>query len=131
MNQILFEVARKFTKLPPMYLHWPMIWFGKKLDESYHPLFDRKLKKFGVQVMSLNPDFTFDDKISFQHSVVNSKGEILALTHRERTPRCLKLFKDSGESRTLCEAPEQDHALDWHVHAMNIDAEDNIHLIII
>ena len=36
-------------------------------------------KKSGVQVISLNLDFTFDDKISFRLSVVNSKEEILAL----------------------------------------------------
>jgi hypothetical protein len=132
MNQILFNFARKFTKLPLRYLDWPMIFFGKK---GYHPVFGEpslvaKLKEFGVQVMSLNPDFTFDDKISPGHSVVNSRGKIVnvALTQDARK---LKIFKCSDESRhrILCEVFLENHACTQCISAMDIDTEDNIYLI--
>jgi hypothetical protein len=75
MNQVLFEFARKFTKFPPRIFEWPMISFDRK---SYHPVFGEsvlvaKLKDSGVQVMSLGPDYIFDDTISPGSSVVNSK----------------------------------------------------------
>ena len=129
MNQILFEFARKFTKLPLRYLEsWPVILFGKK---SYRPLFQEadlvgKLKDCGMQVMSINPDSTFNDEIVPWLSVVNNKGEILALTRDEST---LKIFERSGESRTRCEVPREEHASNWDVTAMDIDAEDKIYLI--
>ena len=128
MNQMLFEFARKFTKLPLSFLDWPMIFFGKT---SYHPVFGEsrlveKLEEFGVQVMSLNPDYIFNDKISPWLSVVNSKGEILALTQDESR---LKIFNRLGESRTLCEVPREEHASEWKVTTMDIDGEDNIYIV--
>ena len=128
MNQILFDFARKFTKLPPGWFDWPMILFGKK---SYHPVFGdlgliKKLEDSGVQVMSPSPDFTFGEEIQPDYSAVNSEGDIVALTEDERT---FKIFKRSGESRTLCEVPREEHASKWYVKAMNIDVEDNIYFI--
>ena len=41
-----------------------------------------KLEEFGVQAMSLNPDFTFGDEILPKLSAVNSKGDILAMTQK-------------------------------------------------
>ena len=129
MNEILFEFARKFTKLAPRYLEsWPVILLGKN---SYRPVFGelglrKKLEMSGVQVMSLNPDFTFNDKIDPCHSVVNSKGEILAPSQDQCS---LRTFKRSGESLTVCEVPRDEHASIWHVTALDIDAENNIYLI--
>ena len=128
MNQILFEFARKFTKLPPRCFDWSMILFGKK---SYRPVFGeyrltRNLEECGAQVMSLNSDFRFDDQIRSGLSAVNSKREIVALTRDGYT---LRNFKHSGESRTLCEVPREKHTSEWYLGAMNIDAEDNIYVI--
>ena len=129
-NQTLFEFARNFAKLPPRYLDWPMILFGKK---CYHAVFGEfalvgKLKKSGAQVVSLIPDLTFDEKICPRLCVVSSKGEILALTQNGRS---LKIFKRSAKSRTLCEIPREEYALecDVDVIAMDIDAENQIYLI--
>ena len=131
MNEILFEFVRKFTKQPLLMniFAWPTILLGEK---TYHPVLgeDRiieKLKGSGMQVMSLGTDFTFGDKIySGYHSVVNSKGDIIALTQDKRT---FKFFKRSGESRILCEAPREEHASECWVTAMDIDAEDNLYVI--
>ena len=112
-------------------MDWPIILFGTK---SYHTVFgearlvSEKLQELGVQVMSPIPDFTFDDRISPELSVVNSKGEILALTRNERRCR-LRVFNRSSESRTLCEIPRMEHALECDIAAMDIDVEDNIYLI--
>ena len=120
VNQILFEFTRKFTKLLKYLQSCPMILCG---EISYYPVFGdsyivERVEESGVQVMSPNLDFTFDDKISPNNSFVNSKGEILALTQSRRS---LKIFKPSGESRTLCEVP--------YVTAADINAENNIYLI--
>ena len=53
-------------------------------------------------------------------------GDVVALTRDTRT---VKIFKRSGESRTLCEAPREEHASEWFVQAMDIDVEDNIYVI--
>ncbi len=121
MNQILFEFARKFTKLPPRCFGWPMILFGKK---SYRPVFGdyeliQKLQECGAQVMLLSPDFTFGEVIYSWLSAVNSKGEIIGLTRADT--RTFTIFKRSGESRTLCEVPLS--------KKMVVDAEDNIYVI--
>jgi hypothetical protein len=88
----------------------------------------KQLKRSGMQVMSLDTDFTFGDKIcSAYHSVANSKGDIVAVTQDKRT---FKVFKRSGESRILCEVPMEEHASEWYgVTAMDIDAEDNLYVI--
>jgi hypothetical protein len=129
MNQMLFDFAKKFTKLPQNIFEWPMILFGKI---RYHPLhghfrLNEKLKEStDVQVMSVNPDFTFGEDIHYEISVVNSKGEILALTRSDRT---FKIFKPVGESRTLCEIPKDDHTSNYFVTAIDIDTQDNIYVI--
>ncbi|CAB4033295.1 Hypothetical predicted protein, partial [Paramuricea clavata] len=130
MNQVLLEFVKKFTKpsLLARISAWPTILLGEKI---YHPVFgeDRiieKLKGSSMQVMSLGSDFTFDESIySGAHSVVNGKGEIVAITQG----RDIKIFKPSGESRILCEAPRKEHASECHVIAMGIDAEDNLYFI--
>ena len=77
--------------------------------------------------MSLDSDFTIGYEIcSGYHSVVNSKGNIVALTEYKRT---FKVFKRSGESRILYEAPRKEHASECHVTAMDIDGEDNLYVI--
>ena len=89
-----------------------------------------KLKKSGVQVMSLNPDFSFDDEISPQNSIVNSKGDIIVLMSWHT--RTLKFFKSSSEKRTLCMASTEElkeHLFESYVIAMDIDAKDNIYLL--
>ena len=132
MNQILFEFVIKFTAEQPLLtrmLAWPTILLGEK---TYHPVLgeDRiieKLKGSGMQVMSLDSNFTFGDEIySRDYSVVNSKGDIVALTQDERP---FKVFKRSGESRILCEAPREERASAHYVKAMDIDAEDNLYVI--
>ena len=130
MNQTLFEFARKFTKssLLGLLSQWPLISLGKK---NYRPVWgeDRhvgKLRESGLQVTSLCPDFTFDEEIEKQYAVVNSSGEIVALTRDERT---FKIFQRSGKSRTLCEVPREEHASKWYVRAMDIDADDNLYVI--
>jgi hypothetical protein len=127
MNQILFEFVRKFTKQPLLtrMFAWPTILLGKK---TYHLVLgeDRlieRLKGFGMQVMSLGTDFTFDDKIYPRKSVVNSKGDIVALRQDERT---FEVFKRSGERRNVCEVPREEQC---YVTAMDIDAEDNLYVI--
>ncbi len=95
MNQTLFEFARKFTKsfLLGLVSQWPLISLGEK---SYHPVCgeDRhvgKLKESGLEVSSLRPDFTFEEEIYRENAVVvNSSGEIVALTRKTRT---VKIFK--------------------------------------
>jgi hypothetical protein len=130
MNQVLFEFVKKFTQpsLLARISAWPTILLG---EEIYHPVFgeDRiieKLKGTGMQVMSLGSDFIFSDKIYHSaYSVVNSKGDIVARTSNKHT---FKVFKRSGESRTLCEVPNKKHAPEY-VDAMDIDAEDNLYVI--
>ena len=132
MNQVLFEFVKKFTQpsLLARISAWPTILLG---EEAYHPVFgeDRlieKLKGTGMQVMSLGSDFIFSDEISphsAYHSVVNSKGDIVARTSNKHT---LKVCKRSGESRTLGEVPNEEHASKY-VDAMDIDAEDNLYVI--
>ena len=133
MNQILFEFIKKFTKsslLASMFA-WPTILLGEK---TYHPVLreDRiieKLKGSGMQVMSLGTDFTFGDEIDSGYcSVVNSKGDIVALSKDERN---FKVFEPSGESRILCEAPREEHESECYVTAMDIDGEDNLYAITI
>ena len=121
MNQILFEFTRSFTNLAVKYLDWPLIVRRKK---SYHPVFGEsglvgKLEEYGVKIMSLNPDFTFDDRISPGHSVVDSKGNIVALTQDARK---LKIFKSSDESCILYDALMNE----YRVAAIDIDADNNI-----
>ncbi len=128
MNQTLFEFARKFTPLLGLFNQWPLISLGEK---SYHPVCgeDRvvgKLKESGSQVISLCPDFTFEKEIYQGDAVVNSSGEIVFLTRATRT---VKIFKRSGESRTLCEVPREEHASECVVVATDIDVEDNIYVI--
>ena len=131
MNEILFEFIIKFTKssLLTSISSWPTILFGEK---TYRPVLGDerhidKLKGSGMQVISLGTDFTFGDKIyPLYHSVVNSKGNIVALTQDKRT---FKVFKRSGESRILCEAPREEHASKCYVVAMAIDGEDNLYVI--
>jgi hypothetical protein len=133
MNEILFEFARKFTKFPPMCLDWPAISFD---EQSYRPVLAEyhlvhKLKQSGLQVMSLNPDFFFENEISQQDSVVNSKGDVIVL--KSWHTRTIKLFKSSGESRTLCLDTKEklsEPLVEGFVAAMDIDAEDNMYLII-
>ncbi len=93
MNQTLFEFARKFTKpsLLGLLSQWPLISLGEK---SYHPVCGearhvRKLKESGLQVMSLCPDFTFDEEIDQGNAVVNSSGDIVALTRKTHTLKFL------------------------------------------
>jgi hypothetical protein len=135
MNQILFEFVRKFTKslLLTSISAWPTILLGEKTYRSVlgEDRIIEKLKGSGMQVKSLvlplGSDFTFGDEIySGYHSVVNSKGDIVALTRDKRT---FKVFKRSGESRILCEAPRKEHASEYLVEAMDIDAEDNLYVI--
>ncbi len=57
---------------------------------------------------------------------MNSSGEIVALTRDTRT---FKIFKLSGESRTLCKATQEEHGSKCYVQAIDIDAEDNIYVI--
>ena len=130
MNQILFEFVKKFAKssLLTSIFAWPTILLGEKtyrpvLGEDHHI---EKLKGSGMQVMSLDTDFTFGDEIYSGDSVVNSKGDIVALTEEERT---FNIFKRSGESRILCETPREEHASECHVTAMDIDGEDNLYVI--
>ena len=131
MNEILFEFIIKFSKsslLTSMFA-WPTILLGEK---TYRPVLgeDRlfeKLKGSGMQVMSLDSNFTFGDEIYSRYcSVVNSKGDIVALTQDKRT---FKIFKRSRESRILCEAPREERASEHYVKAMDIDAEDNLYVI--
>jgi phage-related protein len=77
-------------------------------------------------VMSMNPDFTFNDNIYPDISVVNSNGDIVELSQAERR---LIIFKRSGESRILCKIPQEEHTLEWKVNAMDIDADDNLYVI--
>ena len=133
MNEILFEFIIKFSRsslLTSMFA-WPTILLGKK---TYRPVLgeDRlfeKLKGSGMQVMSLDSNFTFGDEIYSRYcSVVNSKGDIVALTQDKRT---FKFFKRSGESGILCEAPRGEHTSECYVvKTMDIDAEYNIYVII-
>ena len=130
MNQILFEFIKKFTKssLLTSIFAWPTILLGEK---TYRPVLgeDRhieKLKGSGMQIMSLVTDFTLGDKFHSGISVVNSKGDMVAVTRDERT---FKVFKRSAESRVLCEAPREEHASKCYVTAMDIDAEDNLYVI--
>ncbi len=130
MNQTLFEFATKFTKssLLGWLSQWPSISLGEK---SYRPVCGeyrhvRELKESGLQVISLRPDFTFEEEIYQGYAVVNRSGEIVALTRDTRT---VKIFKLSGESCALCEVPREEHGSKWFVKAMDIDAEDNIYFI--
>jgi hypothetical protein len=132
MNQVLFEFVKKFTQpsLVPRISAWPTILLG---EETYHPVFgeDRlieKLKGTGMQVMSLGSDFIFSDEIYSYYSVVNSKGDIVAHFARTSNAHTFKVFKRSGESRTLCEVPNKGHASE-SVEEMDIDAEDNLYVI--
>ncbi|CAB4020389.1 Hypothetical predicted protein [Paramuricea clavata] len=135
MNEILFEFIKKFAKsslLTSMFA-WPTIFLGEKTyrpvlgDASDHHI--EILKGSGMQVMSLvvsqGSDFTFGDLITF--SVVNSKGDIVAVTRDELST--FKVFKRSGESRILCEAPREEHTSECYVRSMEIDAEDNLYVI--
>ncbi len=132
MNQTLFEFARKFTKssLLGWLSQWPLISLGVK---SYHPVFgeDRvfqKCKESGLQVMLPYSVFTPDRKVIDPFfSILNSKGETVAKMMRENT---LKIFKRSGENRTLCEIPREEHSSLCGVATMDIDTEDNIYVII-
>ena len=131
-NQVLFEFVKKFTKssLLARISAWPTILLG---EEIYHPVLGeeriiKKLKGTGVQVMSpLGSDFIFSNEIYASYSVVNSKGDIVARTSNAHT---FKVFKSSGESRTL---PNKEHASEYMdaitVNAMDIDAEDNLYVI--
>jgi hypothetical protein len=130
MNQVLFEFVKKFTQpsLLARISAWPTILLGEK---TYHPVLgeDRHIEKLtgsGMQVMSLCSDFTFSHEIyrSARYSVVNSKGDIVARSNA----RTFKVFKRSGESRTLCEVPNKEHASKY-VDSMDIDAEDNLYVI--
>jgi hypothetical protein len=131
MNQILFEFIKKFatSSLLTSMFAWPTILLGEK---TYHPVLGEhrhieKLKGSGMQVMSLGTDFTFGDEIySRDYSVVNSKGNIVALRQDKRT---FKVFKRSGESRILCKVPREERASVCYVKAMDIDAEDNLYVI--
>ncbi len=131
MNQTLFEFARKFTKSSLLAWHsqWPLISLGEK---SYNPVYKedrhvRKLKESGMQVMSLCPDFTFGEEIYQGNAVVNRTGDIIALTRD--TARTAKIFKGSGETRTLCKVPREEHVSECYLNAMDIDVEDNIYVI--
>ena len=131
MNQVLFEFVKKYTKpsLVPRISAWPTILLGEK---TYHPVLgeDRIIEKFkesGMQVMSLGSDFTFDDEIYSRYcSVVNSNGDIIAPTPDART---FKMFKPSGKSRILCEAPDEEFASACYVAAIDVDAKDNLYVI--
>ena len=129
MNLILFEFAKKFTKLPLLELifHWPTISLG---DEHYHPLFPdvhHELEESGLQVMSSWADFTFNDEINPELAVVNSTGEIIGLTSDSDTFRVFS--QRSGEIRSLCEGAKTIHIGTHNVCAMGIDDEDNIYVI--
>ena len=132
INQTLFKFARKFTKssLLGLLSQWPLISLG---EESYRPVYGKyrlvgKLKESGLQVMSLCPDFTFDEKIDQGYAVVNSLGDIVALAQDGRT---FKIFKRSGESRALRKVTREEHTSGGFVENMDIDVEDNIYLITI
>ena len=128
MNETLFEFARKFTNssLLGWLNQWPLISLGEK---SYHPVWGEdhhfgKLKESGLQVIC--PHFTFEEEIYQGNAVVNSSGEIVALTRDTRT---FKIFKLSGESRVLCKVTREEYPLKCYVKAMDIDVEDNIYVI--
>ncbi len=129
INQSLFEFPRKFTKssLLGWLSQWPLISLG---EESYHPVCGEyrhvgKLEESGLQVLSLCPDFTFNERIDQGNAVVNSLGDIVALARDALT---FKIFKRSGESRTLCEVPREERVFTCYVWAMGIDFEDNIYV---
>ena len=130
MNQILFDFARKFTKLPPKILDWPTILIGERI---YHPVFGddrvfKELEKSGVKIIPRSYDVTFDESLDPRCSAVNSKGEIVAKMFSEDTCT-LKIFKRSGESRKLCDVPRKEDVKRWRVRAMDVDEEDNIYVI--
>ncbi len=131
MNETLFEFATKFTKssLLGWLGQWPLISLGEK---SYRPVcgedcvFD-KLKESGLHVMYPCLYFTFGEEIYPRNALVSSSGEIVVPMQDGRT---FKIVRSSNESRTLCEVPREEHASKWYVEAMDIDAEDNIYVII-
>ena len=126
MNEILFKFARKYTKssVSVILRDWPTILFCDPTYEEDHHV--EKPKESAVQINSQCSDFSFGDKIRPEISVVNSKAEILALTENGQV---FKIFKPSGESRTLCEAPRENHAANCFEVAIDIDAKDNIYVI--
>lgn len=129
MNVILFEFAKKFTKssLLEQMFHWPTICLG---DERYHPLFPdihHDVEESGLQAMSLWSDFTFDDEINPECSVVNSNGEIIGQTSDNDTFRIFSQLP--GEIRNLCEGTKRVHDGAHHVCTIGIDVEDNIYVI--
>ena len=128
MNQILFDFARKFTKLALRFSDWPTILVGKRV---YHPVLgdDRvveQLEESGVEFMPPSLYVIFDESLDPECSAVNSKGEIVAKIGGRDT---LRIFKRSGESRKLCDVPKKEDARRWWVCAMDVDEEDNIYVI--
>ena len=114
-NEVLFKFARKFTKSlsAGIFSQWPAISLTRRRygEDSFDGI-----SKESVQV----PEFDFNDDIQSEISVVNSRGEIIALTRNDHS---FKIFKPSGESRTLHGTPREHHT------AMDIDSKDNIYLI--
>ena len=120
-NETLFKFARKFTKSSSagIFSQWPAISLS---DRRYGEDSLDGISKETVQV----PEFDFNDDIQSEISVVNSRGEIIALTRSEHS---FKIFKPSGESRTLFATPREHHAANCFKVAMDIDSKDNIYLI--
>ena len=120
-NEILFKFARKLTKWlsAGIFSQWPAI---SLTDRRYGEDSLDGIRKETVQV----PEFDFNDDIRSEISVVNSRGEIIALTRSEHS---FKIFKPSGESRTLYATPREHHAANCFEIAMDIDADDNVYLI--
>lgn len=128
LNQVLFEFTKKFTNMRLAIYDWPEIQVTKGF---YNPIFGEynlieKLEMFGVKVMSPYPNYTFEDKISPGLSAVNSNTEIVAKMFANNT---IKVFKSSGESRTLCKVSRDKHASEKRIVAIDVDAEDNLYLI--
>ena len=129
MNVILFEFAKKFAKssLLELMFHWPTISLG---DERYHPLFPdvhHDVEESGLQAMSLWSDFTFDDEIDPECSVVNSKGEIVGLTSDNDT---FRIFSQQPEEiQSMCEGIKTMDVGTHNVCTIGIDAEDNVYVI--
>ena len=118
-NETLFKFARKFTLSAGIFSQWPAISLS---DRRYEEDSLDGISKKTVQV----PEFDFGDDIRSEISVVNSRGEIIALTRSEHS---FKIFKPSGESRTLFATPREHHAANCFEIAMDIDAEDNVYVI--
>ena len=128
MNVLLFEFARRFTNLRTAFFDWPMILLGKK---THHPLLrDGRLERYSesrVKITSPYPNFTFPKAVRQSCCVINSEREVVA--RLEGRNNFVRILKPSGESRTIFDPSKQEDASDCEVYAMDIDAEDNVYVI--